>query len=70
MLASPSLPPLFASLFDFCLLLLSLTSVCCCSLSGMIQIGDILLKVDGKDVPSTEKASELILGPVSALIVR
>ena len=29
---------------------------------GQIQVGDILLKVDGKDVDSTEKASKLILG--------
>ena len=29
---------------------------------GLIQIGDVLLKVDGKDVDSTEKASKLILG--------
>lgn len=26
-------------------------------------MGDVLLKVDGKEVPSTEKASEYILGP-------
>ena len=29
---------------------------------GLIEIGDVLLKVDGKDVDSTEKASKLILG--------
>lgn len=28
----------------------------------LVQVGDILLKVDGKDVGSTEKASEYILG--------
>jgi len=28
----------------------------------MIQVGDILLKVDGQDVNSTEIASQLILG--------
>jgi len=32
--------------------------------SGMIQVGDILLKVDGQDVNSTEIASQLILGQV------
>ena len=30
--------------------------------SGRIQVGDILLKVDGKEVDSTETASKLILG--------
>jgi len=30
--------------------------------SGQIQVGDILLKVDGKEVNSTETASKLILG--------
>ena len=30
--------------------------------SGLVSIGDILLKVDGKDVDSTDAASRLILG--------
>ncbi len=30
--------------------------------SALIQVGDILLKVDGKEVATTEMASKLILG--------